>query len=82
MTQARSKMESVSDERRRQILAMRPEDRGALASLIRRERDKIPGEIARLQDEQERLTQWLAEFAPELADQPGTPRTVSTAATP
>lgn len=65
-----SAVEPVSDERRRQILAMRPEDRAALASLIRRERNKIPGEIARLQDEQQRLNQWLAEFAPELADQP------------
>ena len=58
-------MESISDERR-QILAIHSEDRALLADLIRRERDKIPGEIARRRDEQQRLNDWLAELAPHL----------------
>lgn len=52
----------VSDERRAQIWAMQPEDRAALADIIRRSRDKIPAEIAKLRDEEVELTAWLEEF--------------------
>jgi hypothetical protein len=41
---------------------MTPEDRAALADIIRRSRDKIPAEIAKLQDEQQAATAWLEEF--------------------
>lgn len=44
---------------------MKPEDRAALADIIRRSRDKIPAEIAKLRDEEVELTAWLEEFAPE-----------------
>lgn len=52
----------VSDERRAQIWAMQPEDRAALADIIRRSRDKIPAQIAKLRDEEVELTAWLEEF--------------------
>lgn len=44
---------------------MKPEDRAALVDLMRRSRDEIPAEIARLQQQQDELTAWLTEFAAE-----------------
>lgn len=41
------------------------DDLAALADIIRRQRDKIPAEIARLQEQEQHLTEWLAEFAPD-----------------
>ena len=58
------------EEHRARILAMTPEDRAALAELMLRQRNKIPGEIAALQAEMRDLDEWLVEFAPELAPHP------------
>jgi hypothetical protein len=44
---------------------MKPEDRSALADIIRRGRDKIPAEIEKLRQEERELTAWLDEFAPD-----------------
>lgn len=55
-----------ADERRARILALHAEDRARLAGLIRKQLDRIPAEMAKLREDQEALTAWLAEFAPEL----------------
>jgi hypothetical protein len=56
---------AINDERRAQLLAMKPEDLAALAALIRRSRDAIPAQIAQLQRQQTELTAWLEEFDPD-----------------
>ena len=56
----------VSDKRRAEILAMAPEDRAVLADLLRRQRAKIPEQIARLEEDQREIDAWLAEFAPDV----------------
>lgn len=53
------------ESRRARILAMSPDARAALAEVMRQQRDKAAAEIARLQAEQQQITKWLAEFAPD-----------------
>jgi hypothetical protein len=62
-----SNPEDDREARRARILAMTPEARADLATLMRRSLDKIPAQITKLQEEQKQLTDWLAEFAPDLA---------------
>lgn len=61
----------IDEQRRARILALSPEDRAALAALIRRQLDQIPGQMAKLREDEQALTGWLAEFAPEMLPQGG-----------
>jgi hypothetical protein len=57
--------EQSREEHSRRIWAMKPEDRASLAALVRRERDKIPDEIAKLRRQYAESTEWLEEFDPD-----------------
>lgn len=59
------------EARRALILAMTPEARADLAAIMRRDLDKIPGQIARLEERQQQILEWLAEFATGPADEGG-----------
>ena len=58
-------MAEMPEDRRARILAMKLEDRNMLAAIMRRELEKIPEEITRLEQQAQDLTAWLAAFAPE-----------------
>ncbi len=54
------------DARRARILAMNPAVRADLAALIRQRLDQTAERITRLREDEAALTEWLAEFAPEM----------------
>ncbi|BEL07864.1 hypothetical protein Q0Z83_060550 [Actinoplanes sichuanensis] len=58
--------DETTEQRRARILALSPEDRAFLAGIIRRQLDRIPDQIAKLREDEQALTEWLTEFAPEM----------------
>lgn len=57
------------DRREELVRAMTPDAKAALVDVMRRRRDQVTAEIARLQEERQHLTEWLAEHDPDATDQ-------------
>ncbi len=53
--------------RRQRILAMKPDDRALLAEIMLKRHEQTARDIAQLQARQADTSEWLKEFAPELA---------------
>jgi hypothetical protein len=62
----RTVADETAEQRRARILALSPEDRDVLAGLIRKQLGQIPGQLAKLIEDQAELIAWIAEFAPQM----------------